>query len=48
MAKDKKLISFKHKGFWKCMDTLRDKLEFEEIFKSNPKWIKKNEIIIYW
>ena len=41
LAKNKKLITFKHKGFWKCMDTLRDKLEFEEIFKSNPKWIKK-------
>ena len=41
MARDKKLISFKHRGFWKCMDTLRDKLEFEEIYKLNPKWIKK-------
>lgn len=40
MAKQKKLISYKHKGFWKCMDTLRDKEEFEEIFKKNPFWIK--------
>tara|TARA_B100000989_G_scaffold292312_1_gene268026 strand:- start:778 stop:1587 length:810 start_codon:yes stop_codon:yes gene_type:complete len=41
MAKNKKLISYKHKGFWKCMDTLRDKLEFEEIFKKKPHWLKK-------
>jgi glucose-1-phosphate cytidylyltransferase len=41
MAKHKKLISYKHKGFWKCMDTLRDKQEFEEIFKKKPFWFKK-------
>ncbi len=41
MAKKKQLVSFKHRGFWKCMDTLRDKLEFEEIFKTNPIWLKK-------
>ncbi|KIX10892.1 glucose-1-phosphate cytidylyltransferase [Dethiosulfatarculus sandiegensis] len=25
LARDGELYSFKHKGFWKCMDTLRDK-----------------------
>ena len=41
MAKQKKLVSYKHRGFWKSMDTLRDKMEFEEIFKTNPLWLKK-------
>lgn len=40
MAKKNKLISYKHKGFWKCMDTLRDKLEFEKIFKSKTRLFK--------
>jgi glucose-1-phosphate cytidylyltransferase len=25
LARDGELYSFKHRGFWKCMDTLRDK-----------------------
>ena len=41
LAKKNQLLSYKHKGFWKCMDTLRDKLEFEEIYKKNPIWLKK-------
>ena len=33
------LVAFKHKGFWKCMDALRDKLELEELWKTNKaKW----------
>ncbi|MDC0529728.1 sugar phosphate nucleotidyltransferase [Pelagibacteraceae bacterium] len=34
-AKKKQLFAFKHKGFWKCMDTLRDKDVLEKIFKIN-------------
>ncbi len=34
-AKKKQLFAFKHKGFWKCMDTLRDKDVLEKIFKNN-------------
>lgn len=30
MAQDKKLVAFKHSGFWKCMDTLRDRSELED------------------
>ena len=41
IARNKQLVSYKHKGFWKCMDTLRDKLEFEEIFKKKPILFKK-------
>ena len=25
LFKDRNLQAYKHKGFWKCMDTLRDK-----------------------
>lgn len=33
------LVSYKHNGFWKCMDALRDKLELEELWKTNTaKW----------
>jgi len=34
-AKKKQLYAFKHKGFWKCMDTLRDKDVLEKIYKNN-------------
>jgi glucose-1-phosphate cytidylyltransferase len=32
-AKQKELYAFKHKGFWKCMDTHRDKKVLEEAYK---------------
>lgn len=42
IAKLKKLTTYKHTGFWKCMDTLKDKNEFEDIISSgNIPW-KKN------
>jgi glucose-1-phosphate cytidylyltransferase len=31
----KQLYAFMHKGFWKCMDTSRDKKVLEEIYKRN-------------
>jgi glucose-1-phosphate cytidylyltransferase len=34
IAKDKQLMAYKHKGFWKCMDAIRDKVELEEIWDS--------------
>ena len=34
-AKKKQLLAYKHKGFWKCMDTLRDKLVLEDLHKKN-------------
>lgn len=35
----KELVAYKHNGFWKCMDALRDKLELEELWKSEKaKW----------
>jgi glucose-1-phosphate cytidylyltransferase len=33
LSKDKQLIAFTHNGFWQSMDTYRDKLELEKIWK---------------
>ena len=33
------LAAYKHNGFWKCMDALRDKLELEAMWQNNQaKW----------
>lgn len=34
LAKDKKLMAFKHEGFWQPMDTLRDKHYLEELWET--------------
>lgn len=34
LAKDNKLFTFKHKGFWKPMDTMRDKSQLEELIEN--------------
>jgi len=39
LAKDGQLVAYRHCGFWKPMDTLRDKRELEELWNSgNPPW----------
>ncbi len=35
LANDNQLVAYRHKGFWKCMDALRDKIELEELWKNN-------------
>ncbi len=35
VAKEGQLIAYKHDGFWKCMDTLRDKNELEKMWNTN-------------
>jgi len=43
LTEDGKLFTYRHKGFWKCMDTLRDKRELDELAKSDsPPWVYKN------
>ncbi len=37
IAKNKQLAAFKHNGFWKCMDTPRDRI-FLEKYKKNYPW----------
>ena len=36
----KQLNAYKHKGFWQCMDTMRDKTLIEDMLKrNNAPWI---------
>ncbi len=35
IANDGQLGSYRHKGFWKCMDAMRDKVELEDLWDSN-------------
>lgn len=35
VAKKGELVAYKHDGFWKCMDTLRDKNELEKMWNTN-------------
>lgn len=34
IANENQLAAYRHFGFWKCMDALRDKLELEELWNS--------------
>ncbi|MDD5746086.1 MAG: glucose-1-phosphate cytidylyltransferase [Candidatus Omnitrophica bacterium] len=44
LAADQQLGVYKHDGFWKCMDTLRDKIELEkEIEEASAPWILWNK-----
>ena len=38
LAKDNELYTFQHTGFWKCMDTLRDKQQLEKMWQNKPEW----------
>jgi glucose-1-phosphate cytidylyltransferase len=39
IAKDGQLMAFKHRGFWKAMDHLRDKNQLDELASTNnPPW----------
>ena len=35
LASEGELMSYKHSGFWKCMDTQRDKFNLEELWSNN-------------
>ena len=37
LTKKKKLVAYKHDGFWQCMDTIREKKELNEIWNSKQK-----------
>jgi glucose-1-phosphate cytidylyltransferase len=34
IAEECQLVAYKHNGFWKCMDALRDRVELEEMWSS--------------
>lgn len=39
LTRDDELVAYRHHGFWKCMDALRDKLELEALWQNNKaKW----------
>jgi glucose-1-phosphate cytidylyltransferase len=38
LCTDKELVAFKHFGFWKCMDTLRDMLDLNEMWEEGADW----------
>ena len=41
LANEGKLMAFKHNGFWKCMDTLRDKIILEQMWNEKKAVWKK-------
>jgi glucose-1-phosphate cytidylyltransferase len=43
LASSGQLAAYKHHGFWKCMDTLRDKTELEDLWNSGKAPWKKWE-----
>lgn len=38
LAKESNLIAFKHKSFWKPMDTMKDLIELKNIWKNKKLW----------
>ncbi|MEK9728074.1 MAG: glucose-1-phosphate cytidylyltransferase [Candidatus Margulisiibacteriota bacterium] len=45
LAENGELQAFHHNGFWKCMDTLKDKNDLNELAKSPcPPWFNESKI----
>ena len=40
LAKKKEISAFIHDGFWQCMDTPREKILLENMWKKNAPWKK--------
>jgi glucose-1-phosphate cytidylyltransferase len=39
LTEDNQLSAYRHTGFWKPMDALRDRIELESLWKNNQaKW----------
>lgn len=38
LARDRQIAGYRHRGFWKCMDTMRDKEELEKLWQTKPLW----------
>jgi glucose-1-phosphate cytidylyltransferase len=47
LAKDEKMYTYKHTGFWKPMDTLRDKRELEKLWNSKKAPWKVWNCLLY-
>ena len=41
LAADGELVAYRHDGFWRCMDTPRDKRELERLWTiGRPPWVQ--------
>lgn len=38
LAQERELLAFRHSGFWKCMDTYKDNIEFNQLWETAPAW----------
>jgi len=38
LARDGQIAAYRHHDFWKCMDTIREREELEEMWLKNPAW----------
>lgn len=38
LSAERQLMAFRHEGFWKCMDTFKDNVELNDIWKSGAPW----------
>ena len=43
LTKIKQLSAYIHKGNFFAMDSLRDKITLEEIYKKNPFWVRQSD-----
>ena len=41
LTQNSELMTYKHTGFWQCMDTMRDKILLENLFKQGAPWVKQ-------
>lgn len=38
LTQEQQLRAYQHRGFWQAMDTLRDKIQLEELWQGKPPW----------
>lgn len=38
LSRDGEMMAYRHDGFWKCMDTFKDSLEFEQLWSAGASW----------
>jgi glucose-1-phosphate cytidylyltransferase len=38
LTSERQLMAYRHTGFWRCMDAMRDKVILEELWEKDPKW----------
>lgn len=38
LCEDGQLMTYRHHGFWQCMDTQRDKRKLQSLWEEDPKW----------